>query len=781
MQNAPEADAGSVAGMGDEPGGERRRLDAAELEQTIAQHLRWLESDGRAGVQADLRRTDLAHAGLDGANLRKAKLCGAVLDDARLVGAVLDAADLERAALRRAELAHTTFHHANLIDADLSAAKGLTTGQLAGAIVTRAALPPEIADFGALRQVEEISKLARNVFLAVIGGCVYCWLTLATTADADLLNNAASTPLPIIQTQVPIAGFYLAAPVILLALYLYLHLHLQTMWEGLAELPAVLQDGRTLERHAYPWLLTGLVSVFVPRLRDRRPSFWVLRALLSIVLAWLLVPLTIASFWLRYLPTHDPLGTLVLVGLVLIATWVGTAYFWHARDQLSDRRGRKGMSRLVYGLEAAPALVMAGVSLAAVHGDTPFRLAGYRTFADLREAELSARPEAWFREQDRSLVRGADLRHANLRHAVATRAFAINADFRGVDLSSANFSGAELAGANFEGATLTGVLFPDADLSGARLSNLDLSTVELRGARLDDAVLERVTFSRGVILAGQQLNRISGMNARLEQANLAGAELTSAELHGAELAGANLQESDLSRADLTSADLRGARVQGARLVGALIEHTDLSSAQIDCGPLRRGGPLVCVDLTGANLAGAKLLEADLSGAVLKRAILIEADLSKAILGCAAYQRARQCANLEDAELEQAKLSGVDARAANFQGVSLVRADLKRAALGDSNLTSADLQGAVLEEADLTGASLRDARLDCVRDDQLVHCARLRWANLQGTDLSGTRLRGADLSDTKNLTQAQLDAACGDERTKLPPELRIAPCPAADPD
>ena len=767
--------------MSNEPPGERRRLDAADLENRIAQHLRWVESNGRAGAQADLRQADLTGADLDSANLKKANLFGAVLDDARLIGAVLDSANLEQATLRSAELAHATLHHANLINADLSAAKGLTTGQLTGAIVTRAALPPEIADFGALRQVEEISKVARNVFLAVIGGCVYSWLTLATTADADLLNNAANTPLPIIQTQVPIAGFYLAAPVILLALYLYLHLHLQTMWEGLAELPAVLQDGRTLERHAYPWLLTGLVSVFMPRLRDRRPSFWVLRALLSILLAWLLVPLTIIAFWVRYLPRHDLLGALVLVGLVLVATWIGSAYFWHARDQLSDRPGHKGIRRLVYGLEAAPAVVMAGVSLAAVQVDAPFRLAGYRTFADLREAELSARPEAWFRERDNSLVRGADLRQANLRHAVAPRAFAVNADLRGVDLTGADFTGAELAGANLEGAILTGARFGEADLSGARLSHLDLSTVELRDARLDDAVLEKVTFTKGVNLAGHQLNRISLMNAWLEQANLAGAELTSAKLHGAELAGANLQEADLSGVDLTSANLRGAQVQGARLVEALLEYTDLSSARMDCGPLWRGGPLACVDLTGANLTGAKLAEADLSGAVLKDALLIEADLSKAMLGCSAYGRARQCAILEDAELHQAKLSGLHAPDANFQRASLVRADLKSAALRGSNLTSADLRGVVLEEADLVGASLRGARLDCVSDGQVAHCARLRWANLEAADLSGATLRGADLSDTKNLTQAQLDAACGDERTKLPPERHIEPCVAAGPD
>jgi uncharacterized protein YjbI with pentapeptide repeats len=48
------------------------------------------------------------------------------------------------------------------------------------------------------------------------------------------------------------------------------------------------------------------------------------------------------------------------------------------------------------------------------------------------------------------------------------------------------------------------------------------------------------------------------------------------------------------------------------------------------------------------------------------------------------------------------------------------------------------------------------------------------------DLAGARLDGADLTDAfltgaMGLTQAQLDQACGDGRTKLPPGLTVAPC------
>ncbi len=62
-------------------------------------------------------------------------------------------------------------------------------------------------------------------------------------------------------------------------------------------------------------------------------------------------------------------------------------------------------------------------------------------------------------------------------------------------------------------------------------------------------------------------------------------------------------------------------------------------------------------------------------------------------------------------------------------------------------------------------------------------ANLQSANLQGAKFRGlfgfvpvTNFAGADLTGARGLTQQQLDEACGDEETKLPPDLTIEPCP-----
>ncbi|GAB2654198.1 pentapeptide repeat-containing protein [Kribbella swartbergensis] len=79
---------------------------------------------------------------------------------------------------------------------------------------------------------------------------------------------------------------------------------------------------------------------------------------------------------------------------------------------------------------------------------------------------------------------------------------------------------------------------------------------------------------------------------------------------------------------------------------------------------------------------------------------------------------------------------------------------------------ADLIGANLRGADLHAANLRGAYLIAadLRD------ADLRRADLIGADLRDTNLAAADLTGALFLTQAQLNAAQGDARTKLPAAL-----------
>ncbi|MGI5158076.1 pentapeptide repeat-containing protein [Microbispora sp. CA-102843] len=116
------------------------------------------------------------------------------------------------------------------------------------------------------------------------------------------------------------------------------------------------------------------------------------------------------------------------------------------------------------------------------------------------------------------------------------------------------------------------------------------------------------------------------------------------------------------------------------------------------------------------------------------------------------------------------LLGVDVAAHREKvNVLLLRtSELVRASAGGraADRRGADLIGARLRKADLRGANLRGAYL--IGAD--LREADLRGADLIGADLRGADLGGADLTGSVFLTQVQVNAARGDDATKLPPAL-----------
>jgi hypothetical protein len=98
----------------------------------------------------------------------------------------------------------------------------------------------------------------------------------------------------------------------------------------------------------------------------------------------------------------------------------------------------------------------------------------------------------------------------------------------------------------------------------------------------------------------------------------------------------------------------------------------------------------------------------------------------------------------------------------LEGVKLPNADLRWSILCcKSEINNADLRGALLGEADLVRADLQGTNFS--------------GADFAGTKIIGAILRGANLTGVRNLTQAQLDTACGDGRTQLPKGMTVQPC------
>ncbi|MET4519087.1 pentapeptide repeat-containing protein [Bradyrhizobium sp. I1.7.5] len=177
------------------------------------------------------------------------------------------------------------------------------------------------------------------------------------------------------------------------------------------------------------------------------------------------------------------------------------------------------------------------------------------------------------------------------------------------------------------------------------------------------------------------------------------------------------------------------------------------------GPVRRPFALKHANLSGQYLIGEDFTGADVSFANLNEANLTNANLSGANLSGA---------SLRGTDLHRAHLSNANLFAANLRDADLLFANLNGAILAAADLAGAQLPYTHLRGATLTGASLAGAHLglaDLSNAD--LSKANLSNANLTRADLTGADLTGAKLSTAKNLTQEQLDKACGNASTQLP--------------
>jgi uncharacterized protein YjbI with pentapeptide repeats len=216
--------------------------------------------------------------------------------------------------------------------------------------------------------------------------------------------------------------------------------------------------------------------------------------------------------------------------------------------------------------------------------------------------------------------------------------------------------------------------------------------------------------------------------------------LQQADLAGVDLAGADLHSANLAGADLHSANLAGADLIGVSVVKANLAKVCLAGAHLNAD--LRNAHLVGADLTGMDLHGASLAGANLAGADLHGTNLARADLHGASLAGANLAKADlHDTNLARANLAGADLHGANLREANLAGVDLYDTNLEGANLFLVNLVKVNLPRARLAGADLHSANLEGADLGAA----LLEGADLRGANLAEADLRGAVLSGANLS------------------------------------
>ena len=432
-------------------------------------------------------------------DLRGAQLAGKDLGNSDLISADLSEANLCRARLANCQMAGTI---------------------LAGADLTGAELPGTVSQqLDNLDNVKEISSNAQKLFIAMLAACLYCWLTIAATTDLNLIADRATSSLPIIQTTIPIVGFFYVAPLLLLGVFFYLHFYLQKLWQELSILPAIFPDGKPLYAKIDPWLLNDLVRIYRPTLKGRTPFLARLQLWISVLLAWWVVPLTLLLFWVRYLVCHELIGT--VFHSIAAAVAISSAIFLYRLARNTLRRVEPGPSSrpaatprhtwlppVATGVMTAASLIV--LSLGGIMGArsgtvednywpdqagprswVPKAMAFFRfsPFANLRTAELSVKPSDWSIANDKAktAVTGVQLSSSDLQFADMRASFLPNSLLTGANLEEADLLGADIELAVMMGTNLTGASLANANLRGASLARANMERADIKYADFEGA------------------------------------------------------------------------------------------------------------------------------------------------------------------------------------------------------------------------------------------------------------------------------------------------------
>lgn len=174
-----------------------------------------------------------------------------------------------------------------------------------------------------------------------------------------------------------------------------------------------------------------------------------------------------------------------------------------------------------------------------------------------------------------------------------------------------------------------------------------------------------------------------------------------------------------------------------------------ASAQIrvDARIQMSSGSCAGCDLSNKAMNGVQLKGANLSGSLFNNS------------------------NLSGGSLDGSDLSGAQFRSALMYRVRGENVTLLRAVLEDATLTEANLTNSKLANANLSRANLSRG----VFTDTDFNSARFDYADLTDAKLDNADFSGANMSKAQGLKQAQLDVACGDERTRLPVGLSMPYC------
>jgi len=451
-------------------------------------------------------------------------------------------------------------------------------------------------DLGELQKaLNEAAGKASVLWTTFITFQLYLAIAFGSVTHRDLfLEN--SIKLPLLNVDLPLVGFFVVAPAVLVILHFYVFLQLLGLAITAKDYGALLAiDVPDVSDRQYVRRRLDVFPIlrFLAGPRDQRTGFFGFSLRL---IAWITLVATPVLILLQAQVTFLPYHREWIVWLHRVAVLIDLALIWYFWIRLRSDDEPIGWvprkAKMYLGGAGTFCVVIFSIDLALFPGEwveehlhdfyvpTTWRphwsekddwTSLYALLFQGAVDEVSGRPRSVFSNRlvltnqsfivdpeklDKITVshffRGRDLRLAVLNFA---------------DLRKADFTGAQLQGASLEGAQLQGASLEEAQLQNARLSTAQLQGARLHGAQLQGASLALASL-QGVWLNEAQLQGALLLSAQLQRAWLDKAQLQGASLDLAQLQGARLDRAQLQGASLNEAQLQGASLDEAQLQGA---------------------------------------------------------------------------------------------------------------------------------------------------------------------------------------------------------------------
>jgi uncharacterized protein YjbI with pentapeptide repeats len=413
--------------------------------------------------------------------------------------------------------------------------------------------------------IAEASKNARKIYLIYVGILAYCALTIVSTTDRQLVLNEPAR-LPIIDVEVPLNGFFIISPFLMIFVFIYFQLYLNKLKRLFDELA----NGYAAEKASriYPWLMNfadELKSGFVGKAQRFIVNFSL----------WWAMPLVLILNALWYIKKHAAVHSYIL-GIVPFIGMAVVILFWNYYETgqykirikkhwrlIRSNKNKIGLVSAIIVIELLLIFILIPLSFQA--GFLEFRGGVFEFLWPLLCVDLSYQKLVTEQKEEYGSLYWVDLRGVHLEGADLTGSI-----LRKADLEDANLEKAYIVGANLIKARLWDAHLQGANLWGARLDSAELQGAQFQGAYLIDARLQ------GALLEDARLD-----SAELQGAQFQGANLALAQLQGASLKRVWLDSANLWFAELDSANLEGAWLQGANLEGAWLQGANLQGAQLE--------------------------------------------------------------------------------------------------------------------------------------------------------------------------------------------------------